>query len=122
MLPAGVFARLFQDFATGFNRQVQCHCRPGRNVIPKERQGRENIGMLLANRSQEAPADQWPKQRKETRMAGCYEMKKGDIYVCEDCGLEIQIIKECTDCDPNTATCGCEDCSFVCCDKEMVKK
>jgi hypothetical protein len=56
-------------------------------------------------------------------MPSCHEMKKGEIYVCEDCGLEIQVVKECKDCGQEEAACGCdEDCNFACCGEEMKKK
>ena len=28
-------------------------------------------------------------------MASCIEMKEGDIFVCETCGLELQVTKAC---------------------------
>lgn len=28
-------------------------------------------------------------------MASCETMKKGQVYVCEDCGFEVEVIKEC---------------------------
>jgi hypothetical protein len=31
-------------------------------------------------------------------MPNCHEMKTGDIYVCEGCGLELQVVKECKEC------------------------
>ena len=27
-------------------------------------------------------------------MASCETMKKGQVYVCEDCGFEVEVIKE----------------------------
>ncbi len=51
-------------------------------------------------------------------MANCSDMKKGDIYKCESCNLELQVTKTCA--------CGSEDGScnvpLRCCDKDMVKK
>ncbi len=32
---------------------------------------------------------------KEMQMASCHEMKMGQVYVCEGCGLELQVVKEC---------------------------
>jgi len=29
-------------------------------------------------------------------MANCTEMKEGDLFVCETCGLELQVIKACS--------------------------
>jgi hypothetical protein len=59
-------------------------------------------------------------------MPDCSEMKNGDIYVCEDCGLELLIIKECKDAEATTEGCSCEtddsSCKFFCCGSELVKK
>jgi predicted SprT family Zn-dependent metalloprotease len=30
-------------------------------------------------------------------MTNCHEMKKGEVYVCSECGLELQVVKECKD-------------------------
>ncbi len=53
-------------------------------------------------------------------MANCSTMKEGDLYVCETCGLELEVKKACTCND------GSEDqCCTVplqCCNEEMVKK
>lgn len=53
-------------------------------------------------------------------MPSCEEMKKGEIYECKDCGLQLQVVRECTTCSA-TSGCGCP-CSFVCCEKEMTLK
>ena len=59
-------------------------------------------------------------------MASCHEMKKGEIYVCEDCGLELQVLKECEDAGTPAEDCEChiadEACGFSCCGKPLVKK
>jgi hypothetical protein len=49
-------------------------------------------------------------------MAMCHDMQIGDIYYCEQCGLELRVQKPCT-CKPG------EGCSvpLSCCGKEMVK-
>ena len=52
-------------------------------------------------------------------MANCAEMKEGDVYFCDACGLELQVKKTCS--------CGSEGegaCSvpLQCCGTEMVKK
>jgi len=66
--------------------------------------------------------------RKEvSALPTCHEMKKGEIYVCEECGLAFQVIKECKDVGVPVAECGCHEsaenaCTFSCCGKEMVKK
>lgn len=33
----------------------------------------------------------------------CSEMKRGQIYVCGDCGLELKVVKEC-DCSEDSCT------------------
>lgn len=59
-------------------------------------------------------------------MSSCHDMKEGEIYVCQDCGLELQVIKECRDSGQPINTCGChqenESCSISCCGLEMKKK
>ena len=60
-------------------------------------------------------------------MPTCHEMKKGEIYVCSDCGLEIQVTKECGDPADAPADCGCfkpsaPDNTLACCGKELIKK
>ncbi|MGA1868387.1 MAG: hypothetical protein ACMUJM_07550 [bacterium] len=59
-------------------------------------------------------------------MPGCHDMKKGEIYMCEDCGMELQVIKECKDIETDAAECGChiedETCSIECCGKPLIKK
>ncbi|RZB33307.1 MAG: hypothetical protein SRB2_04075 [Desulfobacteraceae bacterium Eth-SRB2] len=52
-------------------------------------------------------------------MANCGEMKKGDIYKCDTCGLELQVTKTCS------CGSGGEDACSVplqCCGKDMNKK
>jgi hypothetical protein len=53
-------------------------------------------------------------------MARCDEMREGDVYVCERCGLEIEVIEECghEDGDDADETCRIEE--FVCCGEPMV--
>jgi hypothetical protein len=53
----------------------------------------------------------------EVRMIHCHEMKKGQVYACEDCGLELQVIKECKECGTSAESCEHVECRFVCCDK-----
>lgn len=55
-------------------------------------------------------------------MLHCHEMKKGQIYACADCGLELQVIGECDSCTSPEGECAHEECKFVCCDKELVLK
>lgn len=52
-------------------------------------------------------------------MANCCEMKVGDLFVCDKCGLELRVAKPCA-CKP-----GAEDSCTVplkCCGQDMVKK
>jgi len=52
-------------------------------------------------------------------MANCCDMKEGDLFYCDACGLELEVKKTCT------CTTGSEDaCSvpLMCCGKEMIKK
>jgi hypothetical protein len=56
-------------------------------------------------------------------MPKCDEMKKGQVYVCEDCGLEVEVVKECEDCGPGTGKeCGYEECEFKCHNKPLTLK
>lgn len=53
-------------------------------------------------------------------MLHCHDMKKGEIYYCEECGLELKVMKECTEC------CGSDDCEetckFSCCGEDLKLK
>ena len=65
--------------------------------------------------------------RKEvSEMANCHEMKAGEVYVCRECGIELQVVKECKDVGTPAEQCGChataDPCTFSCCGKELVKK
>ena len=53
-------------------------------------------------------------------MPSCEDMKKGQIYMCKDCGLELQVVSECKTCSV-TSGCGCP-CAFTCCEKELELK
>ncbi len=61
-------------------------------------------------------------------MITCHEMKKGDIYVCPECGLELEVVKECKDYGTPSADCACHEegkadpCTFSCCGETLVKK
>ena len=52
-------------------------------------------------------------------MANCCDMKEGDLYYCETCGLELEVKKNCT-CKPNLE--GCCTVPLSCCGNEMTKK
>jgi hypothetical protein len=52
-------------------------------------------------------------------MADCANMKEGDVYKCETCGLELEVTRACS------CTAGAEVSCTVplqCCGKDMVKK
>ena len=52
-------------------------------------------------------------------MAHCCDMKEGDVFVCEICGLELTVKKPCA------CIAGAEDICTVplkCCNQDMVKK
>jgi len=55
-------------------------------------------------------------------MSKCSDMKLDEVYVCEDCGLELAVVKECGDEETENATCECTPCAITCCEKELVKK
>ena len=55
-------------------------------------------------------------------MSNCHEMKKGEIYTCEDCGIELEVVKACKDVDKPAETCNCETNEFTCCGSGLVKK
>ncbi len=57
-----------------------------------------------------------------TQMGTCHEMTKGQIYVCEDCGLELQVVNECTSCGTSAEECKHTTCEFICCDKPLKLK
>lgn len=55
-------------------------------------------------------------------MAQCHQMKVGEIYMCKDCGLELQVVKSCVEEEAPEESCSCTPCQFVCCDQDLVKK
>jgi hypothetical protein len=55
-------------------------------------------------------------------LTSCSQMKMNQVYYCEDCGIELKVVKECTECGTkvSTSACGCtEECSFECCGQPM---
>jgi hypothetical protein len=52
-------------------------------------------------------------------MASCSELKAGEIYVCESCNLEIQVLRSCADSDEGA--CACAE-SLMCCGEQLVLK
>lgn len=60
-------------------------------------------------------------------MASCHDMKKGETYVCRECGLELMVVTECRDSGKPVQSCNCHDdnhdnCSIACCGQDMEKK
>jgi len=55
-------------------------------------------------------------------MARCDEMREGERYVCEQCGLEIEVVEECSHLvgDEAEEVCRVED--FICCGEPMTLK
>ena len=51
-------------------------------------------------------------------MANCAEMKVGDLYTCETCGLELQVAKTCSCAAGEEVSCTVP---LQCCGKDMVK-
>ena len=51
-------------------------------------------------------------------MAICHEMKQGDVFYCEACGLELRVEKTCS---CGTGEDGCTV-PLQCCGKDMTKK
>jgi hypothetical protein len=59
-------------------------------------------------------------------MPGCHEMRLGQVWRCEECGLELEVVAECENAGEPDEQCAChyenEPCSFSCCGKELVLK
>ena len=51
-------------------------------------------------------------------MAICHEMKQGDVFFCELCGLELKVEKTCS-CGTSEGACSVP---LQCCGKDMTKK
>jgi hypothetical protein len=51
-------------------------------------------------------------------MPSCEDMKKGQICMCKDCGLELQMVSECTTCSVSMRA----PCALTCCEKELELK
>jgi hypothetical protein len=52
-------------------------------------------------------------------MTRCDEMREGEVYYCEHCGLEIEVIEECSHEDGDEAVEVCRVEEFVCCGEPM---
>ena len=46
-------------------------------------------------------------QGGEIMATNCHEMKMGEVYACEDCGLELKVVKECRSCGTPAEDCKC---------------
>ncbi len=56
-------------------------------------------------------------------MPHCHEMHVGQVYMCPECGLELQVVKECRECATPEGECACEEpCIFECCGEELQLK
>ena len=44
------------------------------------------------------------------------------FFFWRDCGLELKVIKACTECGQEEAECTLSDCTFACCGEEMKVK
>ena len=55
-------------------------------------------------------------------MLSCHDMKKDQVYVCESCGIELKVLKECKNAGIAEDQHDHECCNFVCCEKEMTLK
>jgi hypothetical protein len=53
-------------------------------------------------------------------------MKKGDVFYCPECGLQLKVIKECEESDTPADECACHAeasaCTFSCCGNDLIKK
>jgi len=53
----------------------------------------------------------------------CHDMKKGQIFTCEECGLELKVVAECEECGTPQGGCACEaPCTYECCGKPLALK
>jgi hypothetical protein len=53
-------------------------------------------------------------------MASCHEMRLGQIYVCESCGLALKVVKECKEVGTPEEECSCElHGGFECCGEPL---
>ena len=53
-------------------------------------------------------------------VASCSDMQVGEVYVCPECGLELEVVKACGDSDHES--CGPEQCKLMCCDQALELK
>jgi hypothetical protein len=55
-------------------------------------------------------------------MVHCHDMEVGQVYICEDCGLELKVEKSCTANSSHPKGVSCSRCIHVCCNKDMKLK
>lgn len=56
-------------------------------------------------------------------MTSCHEMRLGQVYVCEDCGLELKVVKECEEVGTPEEDCSCAvHGGFECCGEPLKLK
>ena len=65
------------------------------------------------------PENQCGIRKDVMAMASCSEMKGGEVYVCADCGLEIQVLRSCA--DSEEGACSCAE-PLSCCGEPLVLK
>jgi hypothetical protein len=57
-------------------------------------------------------------------MPKCHDLKRDEVYGCQQCKLEMKVIREC-ECDDSSEACACytqpDSCVFTCCNEEMKK-
>lgn len=55
-------------------------------------------------------------------MPRCDEMREGEVYYCEHCGLEIEVIEECSHDEDEEAEEVCRADEFMCCGEPLTLK
>ena len=56
-------------------------------------------------------------------MPHCHDMLMGQIWRCKCCGLELKVVKQCSDCEDESEGSCSDDCTgFDCCGEEMELK
>jgi hypothetical protein len=56
-------------------------------------------------------------------MISCHEMRLGQVYVCNECGLELKVVKECREVGIPEEDCSCgEHGGFECCGETLKLK
>jgi hypothetical protein len=55
-------------------------------------------------------------------MGKCHTMKKGQIYMCETCGLQLKVVSECNECCSHSDDPDEDHCDFYCCGESLTLK